>query len=100
MAELTPMKQQYNEIKAQHEDCLLFFRLGDFYEMFSEDAVVASSILGLTLTKRQNLPMCGVPYHSVELYLMKLVKAGTKVVLGDPIEGAVPVNPLMEGGEG
>ncbi|MCD7860573.1 MAG: hypothetical protein LUG25_01505, partial [Oscillospiraceae bacterium] len=69
MAELTPMKQQYNEIKAEYEDCLLFFRLGDFYEMFDEDAKTASRELDLTLTTRdrsksaeEQTPMCGVPY--------------------------------------
>ncbi len=71
MAELTPMKRQYNEIKEQHKDCLLFFRLGDFYEMFDEDAKLASRELDLTLTTRdrniadpeERTPMCGVPYH-------------------------------------
>ena len=74
MAELTPMKRQYNEIKEQHRDCLLFFRLGDFYEMFDEDAKLASRELDLTLTTRdrnvedpeERTPMCGVPYHSAE----------------------------------
>ena len=69
MAELTPMKRQYNEIKRQHRDCLLFFRLGDFYEMFDEDARVASKELDLALTTRDSAvadpelrtPMCGVP---------------------------------------
>ncbi len=71
MAELTPMKRQYAEIKQQHRDCLLFFRLGDFYEMFDEDAVTASRELDLALTTRdrnvedpeERTPMCGVPYH-------------------------------------
>ncbi len=70
MPELTPMKKQYLEIKAQHPDCLLFFRLGDFYEMFDEDAKVAAEELNLTLTTRdrnkpleERTPMCGVPYH-------------------------------------
>ena len=71
MAELTPMKRQYNEIKAKHQDCLLFFRLGDFYEMFDEDAKIASRELDLALTTRdrsvenpdERTPMCGVPYH-------------------------------------
>lgn len=92
---------QWARAKAEcPEGALLLLRVGDFYELIGEDAVAAAGILGLTLTKRRNLPMCGVPYHSVELYLMKLVKSGKKVVLGDPIEGAVPLNPLMEGGQG
>ena len=75
MAELTPMKRQYQAIKQRHPDCLLFFRLGDFYEMFGEDAKLASKELELTLTTRdrnkpeaERTPMCGVPYHSGGLY--------------------------------
>ena len=71
--ELTPMKRQYNEIKSKNKDCVLFFRLGDFYEMFQEDARIASKELDLTLTTRDRgkaeedrTPMCGVPYHSSE----------------------------------
>jgi DNA mismatch repair protein MutS len=83
----TPVMQQYLRAKAELDaDTILFFRLGDFYEMFSEDAITASSILGLTLTKRQNLPMCGVPYHAAELYLSKLIRAGKKVALCDQME--------------
>ena len=73
MAELTPMKKQYNEIKARHQDCLLFFRLGDFYEMFDEDAVLASKELELALTTRDRgkptegqTPECGVRFHRAE----------------------------------
>ena len=73
MAELTPMKRQYYEIKQKHTDCLLFFRLGDFYEMFDEDAKTASRELELALTTRdrgkpeaEQTPMCGIPYHSAE----------------------------------
>ncbi|MBO2526644.1 MAG: hypothetical protein CW335_00465, partial [Clostridiales bacterium] len=75
MAELTPMMRQYLEIKEQRPDCILFFRLGDFYEMFAEDAKIASKELDLTLTTRdrgkekaEQTPMCGVPYHSAEAY--------------------------------
>ncbi len=83
----TPVMRQYLRAKAELDaDTILFFRLGDFYEMFSEDAITASSILGLTLTKRQNLPMCGVPYHAAELYLSKLIRAGKKVALCDQME--------------
>ncbi len=77
---------QWARAKAEcPEGALLLLRVGDFYELIGEDAVAAAGILGLTLTKRQNLPMCGVPYHAVELYLEKLLKAGKKVALGDPI---------------
>ena len=93
MAELTPMKQQYNEIKAQHEDCLLFFRLGDFYEMFDEDAYVASRELDLALTTRdrgkpaeEQTPMCGVPYHSAEAYIGRLIAKGYKVAICEQTE--------------
>ena len=87
MAELTPMKKQYNEIKQQYGDCLLFFRLGDFYEMFNEDAKVASKELDLALTTRdrnvedpeERTPMCGVPYHSAEAYIARLIAKGYKV---------------------
>jgi len=88
MAELTPMKIQYNEIKEQHKDCLLFFRLGDFYEMFDEDAITASGELELTLTTRdrnkpqeEQTPMCGVPYHSAEAYIARLIAKGYKVAI-------------------
>ncbi len=74
----TPMMQQYMAVKQEHQDKLLFFRLGDFYEMFFEDAITASRELNITLTKRSNssesTPMCGVPYHSVDGYIAKLIK--------------------------
>lgn len=83
---LTPMMEQYHRIKARHRDCLLFFRLGDFYEMFFEDAYLGSSLLGIALTSRQNVPMCGVPYHSVDSYLARLLKAGKKVAICEQVE--------------
>lgn len=84
---LTPMMQQYRRIKAQlPPNTILFFRLGDFYEMFFEDAVEASSILNIALTKRQKTPMCGVPYHAYENYLAKLIRAGKKVAVCDQVE--------------
>src|SRR3989338_2835332 len=92
---LTPMMLQYRAIKAQHEDCVLFFRLGDFYEMFFEDAEIAAPILKITLTSRgkmesDRIPMCGIPYHSAESYIQKLLKAGKKIAIceqiGDPAE--------------
>ena len=75
---LTPMMQQYMALKEKHQDCLIFFRLGDFYEMFFEDAKIASRELELTLTGRdcglsERAPMCGVPFHAVDNYLQKLI---------------------------
>lgn len=85
--------QQYNLIKQKHLDCMLFFRLGDFYEMFYEDAIEAASILGITLTKRaqkdEDIPMSGVPYHTAEHYIAKLVKAGKKIAICEQIENEV-----------
>ncbi len=94
MAELTPMKRQYQEIKQQYADCLLFFRLGDFYEMFDEDAKTASKELDLTLTTRdrtvedpeERTPMCGVPYHSAEVYIARLISKGYKVAICEQTE--------------
>ena len=82
------MMEQYFRIKKNHQDALLFFRLGDFYELFYEDAKIASSIMEIALTSRQKVPMCGVPYHAVESYLAKLLRRGFKVAIceqvGDP----------------
>lgn len=75
------MMRQYRGLKAQHPGTILFFRLGDFYEMFEQDAVEVSQLLGLTLTQRGGVPMCGVPYHSAENYLKKLLRAGRKVAI-------------------
>ncbi len=88
----TPMLRQYREIKARHQDCILFFRLGDFYEMFFEDAKDASSLLDLVLTSRGQdamgkIPMCGVPYHAADNYIAKLIKAGRKVAICEQMEG-------------
>ncbi|MFN3966183.1 MAG: DNA mismatch repair protein MutS [Endomicrobiia bacterium] len=83
---LTPLMNQYYKIKENYPDAILFFRLGDFYEMFGEDALKASPILEIVLTKRQNVPMCGVPYHSVSGYLSKLIKKGYKVAICEQIE--------------
>ena len=89
--ELTPMMQQYLETKRQYKDCILFYRLGDFYEMFFEDATTASKELELTLTGKacgleERAPMCGVPYHAVEGYLTKLVNKGYKVAICEQVE--------------
>src|SRR5277367_3132471 len=85
------MIKQYRDIKAKHTDAILFFRLGDFYEMFFEDAAQASSILDLVLTSRGSdttgkIPMCGVPYHSSDNYIAKLIKAGKKVAICEQVE--------------
>ncbi len=77
---------QYYKIKQNYPDAILFFRLGDFYEMFGDDALKASPILEIVLTKRQNVPMCGVPYHSVSGYLSKLIKKGYKVAICEQLE--------------
>lgn len=81
MPQMTPMMKQYFEIKAQYQDCILMFRLGDFYEMFFEDAETASRELEIVLTKRQQHPMCGVPHHSVQGYIDTLIKKGYKVAI-------------------
>jgi len=83
---LTPMMEQYFRIKELHRDALLFFRLGDFYEMFYEDAKVAAPVLDIALTSRQKVPMCGVPYHAVASYLPKLLRAGFKVAICEQVE--------------
>ena len=88
---LTPMMQQYLQIKEEYSDCILFFRLGDFYEMFFEDATVASEILEITLTGKdcgmeERAPMCGVPYHSAQGYIAKLIKNGKKVAICEQVE--------------
>jgi DNA mismatch repair protein MutS len=75
------MMDQYKRIKAKHRDSILFFRLGDFYEMFFDDALLASSLLDLTLTQRQGQPMCGIPYHAAKPYIARLLKAGKKVAI-------------------
>ena len=91
MAELTPMMKQYMETKSQYQDCILFYRLGDFYEMFFDDALTASRELEITLTgkncgQEERAPMCGVPYHAVEGYLNKLVSRGYKVAICEQTE--------------
>lgn len=87
----TPMMIQYEEIKSKYSDCILFYRMGDFYELFGEDAVVSSKVLGITLTKRNNgksgqTPLCGFPYHAAERYVPKMIQAGYKVAICEQIE--------------
>lgn len=91
MAELTPMMQQYIETKKEYKDCILFYRLGDFYEMFYEDALTASKELEITLTgkncgQEEKAPMCGIPHHAVDGYLNKLVSKGYKVAICEQVE--------------
>jgi len=91
MAGLSPMMAHYMETKEQYKDCLLFYRLGDFYEMFFDDAVTTSRELELTLTGKEcglpeRAPMCGVPYHAVDSYLYKLVQKGYKVAIAEQME--------------
>ncbi|HKB90824.1 MAG TPA: DNA mismatch repair protein MutS [Opitutaceae bacterium] len=90
-SKLTPMMQQYMEVKRNlPANTLLLFRLGDFYEMFNEDAELGSKLLGLTLTRRQETPMCGLPYHAADNYVGKLLAAGKKVAICDQQEAAKP----------
>ena len=83
--DLTPMMRQYQEIKAEYPDDVLFFRLGDFYEMFDSDAIMVSRLLNLTLTHRGAQPMCGIPYHAAKSYLKRLLDAGKKVAICEQI---------------
>jgi len=84
----TPMMEQYLRIKKDYQDALLFFRLGDFYEMFYEDAKIASPVLEIALTSRHKIPMCGVPYHAADSYLGKLLRHGFKVAICEQVEDA------------
>ena len=101
--ELTPMQRQYHAIKDQNQDCILFFRLGDFYEMFDEDAKLAARELDLTLTtrdrskpKEEQTPMCGVPYHSVDSYIARLVQKGYKVAICEQMEDPATAKGIVE----
>ncbi len=101
--ELTPMQRQYHAIKEDNQDCILFFRLGDFYEMFDEDARLAARELDLTLTTRdrgkpqeEQTPMCGVPHHSVDAYIARLVAKGYKVAICEQMEDPALAKGLVE----
>ena len=101
MAELTPMMQQYVETKEQYSDCILFYRLGDFYEMFFDDAITASRELEITLTGKncgleERAPMCGVPYHAVDSYLSRLVAKGYKVAICEQMEDPATAKGLVK----
>src|SRR6186713_3011322 len=89
--ELTPMMTQYRRIKSElPADALLLFRLGDFYEMFFEDAQVGAQLLNVALTKRGVIPMCGIPFHAFHSYVVRLLRAGRKVAVCDQVEEAKP----------
>lgn len=92
----TPLKQQYMELKSRHPDDILLFRLGDFYEMFDDDARRAAPVLEVALTQRQGQPMCGVPAHSVEPYIAKLLKAGLRVAIADQMEDPATTKGLVK----
>ena len=101
--EMTPMRRQYFQIKERNQDCILFFRLGDFYEMFDEDAKTAARELDLTLTtrdrnkpKEEQTPMCGVPYHSVDAYIARLVAKGYKVAICEQMEDPSQAKGIVE----
>ena len=103
MADMTPMMKQYHEIKEQNKDAILFFRLGDFYEMFSDDAILASRELDLTLTTRdrakpedERTPMCGVPYHSCDGYIARLIAKGYKVAICEQTEDPASAKGLVK----
>ncbi len=101
MAEISPMMRQYMSIKEQHKDSILFFRLGDFYEMFFEDAKLVSEELDLTLTgkdygQKERAPMCGIPYHSCEAYIARLVSKGYKIAMCDQIENPATAKGLVK----
>lgn len=98
---LTPMMQQFNEIKVKYTDCILFYRLGDFYEMFFDDALLASKELEITLTGRdcgmeERAPMCGVPFHSADSYIARLVEKGYKVAICEQVEDAKEAKGLVK----
>src|SRR3990172_5602463 len=98
----TPMMRQYNEIKRQHKDALLFFRMGDFYELFFEDAKLASKVLGITLTSRSKgegaIPMAGVPHHAADSYIRRLIKAGHKVAICDQLQDPEEATGIVDRG--
>ena len=94
------MMRQYLDIKARHKDAILFFRLGDFYEMFFDEAVEVSRLLNLTLTKRSGVPMCGIPYHASKVYIARLLRAGKKIAIceqiNEPVAGGLTERKVIE----
>ena len=91
----TPVMRQYRALKAAHPHAILFFRLGDFYELFDTDAKLAAPLLGVVLTQRQGMAMCGVPYHAHGHYLAKLLRQGHKVAIADQMEDPVATKGLV-----
>ena len=91
----TPVMRQYQELKAANRSAILFFRLGDFYEMFGEDARLAAPLLGLVLTSRQDVPMCGVPHHNFKHYVAKLLRSGHKIAVAEQMEEPGPGKKLV-----
>ena len=103
MAEYSPMMQRYLETKKEYEDCILFYRLGDFYEMFFDDAITASRELELTLTGKmcgmeERAPMCGVPYHAAETYISRLIEKGHKVAICEQLQDPKEAKGIVERG--
>ena len=100
---MTPMMKQFFELKSKHPDGIMLFRCGDFYETYSEDAVVASEILGITLTRRANgqgksVEMAGFPHHALDTYLPKLIRAGKRVAICDQLEDPKLAKKLVKRG--
>ena len=100
---ITPLMQQYYEIKSQYPDSILFYRVGDFYETFADDAVVVSKVLGLVLTRKASgagsyTNLAGVPHHAIDIYLPKMVAAGYKVAICDQLEDPKLTKKLVKRG--
>ena len=100
---MTPMMKQFFDLKSKHPDAIMLFRCGDFYETYSEDAVAASEILGITLTKRANgqnktIEMAGFPHHALDTYLPKLIRAGRRVAICDQLEDPKTTKKLVKRG--
>ena len=100
---MTPMMKQYFELKEKHPDAVMLFRCGDFYETYSEDAITAANILGITLTKRANgqakhVEMAGFPFHALDTYLPKLIRAGKRVAICDQLEDPKLTKKLVKRG--
>ena len=103
MAEFSPMMQKYLETKEQYKDCILFYRLGDFYEMFFDDAITASRELELTLTgkdcgQEERAPMCGIPHHAAETYIARLIAKGYKVAICEQLQDPKEAKGIVERG--
>lgn len=95
-AKTTPAMKQFLDLKRRYREEILFFRMGDFYEMFFDDARDASKILDIALTSRQNdIPMCGIPYHAAESYIARLIKAGRRVAICEQMEAVPSAGPVV-----